>query len=762
MRNPLYKRIPRDFKKNFLKYFGMMIILISTICIGSSFQSTMNAATAYLEEIKDGNFQEDGLIEVQNPLSDEIISHLEDEGFWIEENFYATERDFPDSTKIVMFNERTKMDIPTLFDGKMPENDCEIVLDHVFAKNRDIHIGDTINLLNKDYTVCGTVSLPDYSSLFMNNTDLMMNTQHFCVSVLDESGFDEINEDNLTYRYSYRYTDRDLSTVQKNEKAEDAYKYLIMHGVTIENMLDRDQNQSISFLEMDIGTDGPFMVVFVYLLVAMIAFIFAILTGNTIERESVIIGTLRSMGYKKWEIIWHYLQPTLIVALIGSIVGNILGYTVMIQPFLNIYYTTYSVGPLKINFDVPIFILTTVLPIVIMILINVYMLAKKLSLSPLRFLRKDLKKGKNRKNIKLPNWNFINRFRLRVIIQNQGSYWMLFFGIFFASFMLMFGIGLKPLMNHYTDDVNASLPYDNQYLLKAPVDTDKGEKVLLYEMDTWFELGKKDIGITLYGIDSDSQFFSGALITEAEAIPPTRSAYFGPEVAVSSAYANKMNLKVGDILNLTDKSTDKEYGFEVRKIYPYDAAMAIFIDKPVLANLLDKDEDAYNCILSNEKLDIDESCISKVIVRDDLLGATNQMLNSFSTVILFVNIFSVIVYMVVLYIITKVVIEKNAISISYMKVFGYEPKEIRKLYLTATTIVVLVSLIICIPMEVWMFKGVLVFLSSMIDGYIAFYLPIWVYVEIVVIGIVAYLSINSLHVLSVKRIPMTDALKNRE
>lgn len=762
MHNPLYKRVPRDFKKNFLKYFGMIIILICTICIGSAFQTTMNAATAYLEDIKDGNFQEDGLIEVQAPLSDEIISHLEDEGFWIEENFYATEREFPDSTKVVMFNERTKMDIPTLFEGQMPAKDNEIALDHVFAKNRDIHIGDTITLLSKDYIVCGTVSLPDYSSLFMNNSDLMMNTQHFCVSVLDESGFDEINEDNLTYRYSYRYTDRDLSTPNKNEKAEDAYKYLLMNGVTIENMLDRDQNQRISFLEMDIGTDGPFMVVFVYMLVAMIAFIFAILTGNTIERESVIIGTLRSMGYKKHEIIWHYMQPTLIVALIGSVVGNVLGYTVMIEPFLNIYYTTYSVGPLKISFDVPIFILTTVLPIVIMIFINYYMLARKLSLSPLKFLRRELKKGKDKKNIKLPNWSFMNRFRLRVIIQNRGSYLMLFFGIFFASFMLMFGIGLKPLMNHYTEDIDKSLPYDYQYLLKAPADTDKGEKVMLYEMNDWFELGKKDISITFYGIDSDSQFFNGALITDAEAVPAIRSAYFGPEVAVSSAYANKMNLKVGDILNLTDKTTENVHHYEIRKIYPYEAAMAIFIEKDKLAYELDKDADSYNCILSNEKLDIDESCISRVIVRDDLLGAANQMLSSFNTVILFVNIFSVIVYMVVLYIITKVVIEKNAISISYMKVFGYRPEEIRKLYLTATTIVVLVSLIICIPMEIWMFKGTLVFLSSMIDGYIAFYLPMWVYIEIVIIGIVAYLCINGLHVLSVNKIPMTDALKNRE
>ena len=118
--------------------------------------------------------------------------------------------------------------------------------------------------------------------------------------------------------------------------------------------------------------------------------------------------------------------------------------------------------------------------------------------------------------------------------------------------------------------------------------------------------------------------------------------------------------------------------------------------------------------------------------------------------------------MCIMYFMTKLVIDKNALSISYMKVFGYEGREIRKLYLTATTFVVVVSLIVCIPLEIALFKGTLVFLSSMIEGYIKFYLPTYVYFEIVIIGMVAYLCINALHMYHVKKIPMTEALKNRE
>ena len=108
MRNPLYKRIPRDLKKNAIKYLGMIVILVCTISIGSSFQITLNGAVDYLDQIKEGNFQEDGFIEVTDPISSEIIDHLEEEGIWVEENFYATEHEFTDSSKVLLFNERNK------------------------------------------------------------------------------------------------------------------------------------------------------------------------------------------------------------------------------------------------------------------------------------------------------------------------------------------------------------------------------------------------------------------------------------------------------------------------------------------------------------------------------------------------------------------------------------------------------------------------------------------------------------------------------
>lgn len=89
---------------------------------------------------------------------------------------------------------------------------------------------------------------------------------------------------------------------------------------------------------------------------------------------------IRASGYRKGEVIGHYLTPTIIIAVAGSAIGNLIGYFVLVKPFLNIYYTTYSVGPIAIEFDFRNFVFTTIMPVAIMLIINFIMLWRKLSL----------------------------------------------------------------------------------------------------------------------------------------------------------------------------------------------------------------------------------------------------------------------------------------------------------------------------------------------------------------------------------------------
>lgn len=751
MRNPLNKRLPREFKKNAAKYIGISIILIVTIVLGSSFMATNDSATHTLATNDVECKIEDGQFETKKPISQTAIEQIEDKDIKVVENFYATDNAFDTDATLLVFNERQEMNLPSLFKGKLPDSADEIAVERLFARNRNINVGDKITVNNVEFTVTGIIALPDYSSLFKNNQDLLMNTTDFGVSVVTEEGFDKFSEATYTYRYSYAFKDEDISSTKENEKVEGIQKILVKDGADLQSFLTAEANQSITFLREDMGKDGPVMKVFVYILIMVIAFVFAILTGNTIEAEATIIGTLRASGYKKGEIVAHYLTPTIIIAFVSSVIGNIIGYTAMLEPFKELYYGTYSIAPIDIRFNVEAFVTTTILPVIIMILINWFMIYSKLSLSPLKFLRKDLHKKKQKRAIKLPNFSFMTRFRLRVLIQNKVSYLILFIGIFISSFLLMFGIGLKPLMDHYVEEIDDSLTYEYQYILKAPVEVKGGEKVQTYSLKTWYELGQMDMSVSFMGVSEDSQFFGDITLPEK-----------ADELTVSKPLAEKLNLKVGDTLTFKDDYYDKEYKLNVSAISDYKGTLTVFMTIENMNSLLGKETENYNCYLANDKLDIDDMYLAKTITRADMVGAAGQMMKSFEGVFDLVNIFSVVVYMILMYILTKTVIEKNALSISFMKVFGYNSGEIGKLYLKATTITVFASLFICIPLEAMCFKYILVYIGSMIEGHISFYLPMWVYVAIVAVGIVAYYAINAIHVRKVKAIPMSEALKNRE
>ncbi len=137
-------------------------------------------------------------------------------------------------------------------------------------------------------------------------------------------------------------------------------------------------NQAIIFTGDDIKGDTTFVQMFLYIIVVIIAFIFAITTSNTIAKEAGVIGTLRATGYTKWEIVRHYLTLPMLVVFAGAVVGNILGYTVLKDYAASAYYGSYSLPTYVTLWNPQAFINTTVIPIIIVFIIDLLMLTRKL------------------------------------------------------------------------------------------------------------------------------------------------------------------------------------------------------------------------------------------------------------------------------------------------------------------------------------------------------------------------------------------------
>lgn len=760
MKNPLIKRLPREFTGEIAKYIVIFIFMTAVIGLISGFLIADGSMLDTYNKSFDKYNIENGNFELYSKADDKLIDRLEEENVTIYENFYKEETvkvhnneklSEDDQSVIRFYINRKDIDKVDVMEGRLAEDINEIAIDRMYAVNNSIKVGDTINAGGRILKVTGYVALSDYSCLFSDNSDTMFDSVKFGVGVVSESCFEEYDDTHIHYVYSWKYDNEPADDIEEKEMADDFMK-VISNNAILTNYIPGYLNQAIHFTGDDIGSDRAMMIVLLYVVIVIMAFVFAVTTNNTIFKEANVIGTLRASGYTRGELLTHYILLPIIVTIIGALVGNILGYTVFKNIFVNTYYESYSLTTYTTLWNAEAFLLTTIVPFVIMVVINVLIIGYRLRLSPLKFLRKDLAVRKKKKALRLPGFKFFNRFRLRIIIQNMPNYITLFIGILFANILLIFGLMMSPLLAHYQNEIQDKLIAQHQYVLKVPVevDNDEAEKYCAKTLST-IDGRLKSEDVLIYGAANNSRYID---INSNELKPG--------EVYVSNGYAEKFRINKGDKITLKEKYEDKEYTFTVKGMYDYPSSFAIFMSDDYFKDIFDKAEDYYSGYLSSEKLDIDEKYVATEITLDDLTKVSRQLDRSMGTSFELVKIFAVVLFAVLMFLLTKLIVEKNSTSISMVKILGYSNREISRLYVTSTTIVVVISVIINIMLSVvimnWLFR---VFMEQM-SGWISCYYAPYVFVLMFVLNVGVYALISVFMMYKIKKIPMDEALKNVE
>ena len=125
--------------------------------------------------------------------------------------------------------------------------------------------------------------------------------------------------------------------------------------------------------------------------------------------------------------------------------------------------------------------------------------------------------------------------------------------------------------------------------------------------------------------------------------------------------------------------------------------------------------------------------------------------------------FAVLIFVVLVYLLSKIIIEKNGQAISMTKILGYNNGEISRLYILSTTIMVVLFILISLPIEGTLIRVVFEFcIKIMMNGWIEVYMDPLIYPEMFALGIVTYAVVAALEYRRIKKVPMTDALKNVE
>ena len=238
----------------------------------------------------------------------------------------------------------------------------------------------------------------------------------------------------------------------------------------------------------------------------------------------------------------------------------------------------------------------------------------------------------------------------------------------------------------------------------------------------------------------------------------------GEGVYISSAYADKFRIKEGDTIILKEKYEKDEYSFKVDGIYDYTASLCVFMERDKLNEVFDLGDDYFGGYFSNTEIkDIDSKYIGSVIDLESLTKISRQLDVSMGDMMGMMYGFAVIIFLVVIYLLSKVIIEKNAQSISMVKILGYSNGEISRLYILSTSLVVVLCLLLSFPVETILMKGIFreMMLQSL-SGWIALYIDPKIYVKMFVIGLVTYAVVALLEYRKIQKVPMDEALKNVE
>lgn len=770
MASPLRKRFPRELKNNLGKYLGIFLLMSVTIALTSGFLLAAHSIGVIIDDMPKKYSIEDARFTTAFEATDEQLNAAADaardagagdaeifRNWSFDADFNHAQGDDGRDRTLRVYQHRTQVDLAAYAEGRVPEAADEVAIDRVFATNNGITVGEEVELFGQRFTVCGIMTTSDNQALFQSNSDFTVNTLTFGVAEVSESGFAalETTGHQPAFTYSVRFTDRDLTVAQRTDVEKDMVRALSDAGATVDDLTDSSANQGIGYAADDVAGDSTMWGVLLYMIIAIMAFVFVVLTSGTIEEESAIIGTLLASGYRRRELVAHYLALPAAVGIAAAVVGNVAGYTLMSEPMRNLYYGSYSLPPYYATWSWSVFAQTTALPVATLVGITLLGLLRKMGHTPLEFLRHETSKGGVKRGFALPErLSFTTRFRLRVFLRNLGNFATLFVGIGFASMLLLFSLAILPTMTHYAENLHNNVLAEHMYTLKAPLEVDnaQAEKYAVYSLEYDRGEGSGTETITVYGVPEDSRYWDDLAVGDGHVV-------FG------NGLIDKFRFADGQTVNLYDKYEDetREATYEGDGCtWGTKSDMAVYMSLDDFNRFFGNDAGYFNGYASDQALDLDARYLTSDLTPESMDAIGEQFVGMMDDMIGMLVGLSVFIFLVFMYLLTKSVIDRSARAISYMKVFGYRDSEISRLYVRSITLTVAVSLVVCQPLII---GGLTLLFRAMLlayNGNIEIYVPMAAIAEVIAIGFATYLAVALLHIRRIKRVPLALALKVQE
>ena len=489
------------------------------------------------------------------------------------------------------------------------------------------------------------------------------------------------------------------------------------------------------------------------ILMVLFTYVISVFVIHNIEKESSVIGALYALGVTRGQLLFHYLLNPMLIAFLGGVVGCILGfskYGTGWQMGDSIAY--YSLPPMRIVTPGYLLFYSLIMPPVTAVVVNYLVINKKLKCTALSLLRNEQTAGKAGRiqNMNLGNMKFLLRFQIRQMLREIRSAFAVVIGMFICLLILMMSIDCAVLCINFGNACLEETKYAYMYTYKYPTEDVPEGGTPAYVENLKKEAYGYNLDVTVLGIDEGNPYF------------PIETSKKKNEIVISSAAAQKFGVKVGDKLVLSDEVNERDYAFTVKNIVNFTSGVYVFLDRDVMQELFDQEDDYYNVVFADHALDIDNGRLYATVSKENVEESSQIFTDMMGPMVVMLVVISALIFMIVMYLMMKVMIDRSAFSISLMKVFGYRRREIRRLYLDGNFYVILLGALICVPLAKWSMD--LVYPYCIANVAIGMDLKFTPQIYIMIYGgiLLCYMVINFLLVGRLNKLVPAEVLKNRE
>ncbi len=737
------KNIPRVMRSNAGQYLAMILLSLLSVLM-----FVMLTLTAQNLQVAKNSYETNNVREDLGFYSTTTIDNIPD----IENRFdlkiegsYVREYEFGEKS-VRLFTANEKVNIPAVIEGKLPSVG-EIAFDPAFAKANNFKVGDSFEMDGKKYTVSGIITLPNYSYILKKSGDFVNNPELFGIGILADEDLSQ-----GIHLYSVKY-----NNLQENvyEQAKPFKAYLNAQGIDISQWEYAKYNLKISVLDIQVKAISLISVMIPTVFMLITALLIAIVQNKMIRKQAKIIGTLYALGYRRKELIAHYLGYPIIIALLGGLIGGLLG-MVLLKPGMGVMLGFFSVpiGALSYN---PIYLVIGIIMSGAIFCLGSYISLRNIfKHSPAQLMSNKEKVKKINfleRKLKLEGLPFKRKFAIREQLRSIPRLVFLIAGVVIATFFMMYGFigqsSFDVLLNPPESDIfHSKVEYVFERPQTGPVPAG-GEPIAGWHM---IMANNFSDSFELAGITENSELIT---LKDRKGNPlPVQD----DMVVISSTMVGRYGLDIGKNLSFVDIINDNEYTVQVTHIADIDSGDFVFTSLGNFNKLMGWENGAYNAIIAQEPLSVPGDMIYKIKTPE----STGLALEKYTLFIRY-SIYGIAAVafalgLIILYIIASINIEDNKSHISLMKVFGYRAKEINAMLLNYSRILVVIGYVIGVPVG-YMIVKLIFSIIEMFDISMAIYLkPIYLFAGFVII-VLTFEATKLLCARRIARIPLSEALK---